>query len=867
MRTRLLPALRRVRRFRSAWREKIAKTHIGVHLAWIVLLTGALTFTLIGVVSWARLRQDATEQSNVLAQLSRQQVAKRLDADARLAEARLSILFTEGNRQTRYLSQRLDIVKAIVSSNNVAIEAILAPASVTGELDVLLVASANGAVTGASRTIDLLAAAEALEELGLREAVAAVSNDNRRSDRKAHYATYRLAEGMRQALGVPQDRTIGHVSIEPVFDDFGDVAGTLVGLRTLAPSESTFETFSKIVEAGVVVFDGAHIVTAGGATGFQLSSAAAQSGDDLLSDERGHRVARCVTTFLDLTICTHVDAAEVEETQREMLQISQRQAYSLFRWFLILAAASLGVLVGMVLLGVRRVTRGLPQLAAAATSVSRGDLDKPFSATGIGEVRSLGRAFEVMISNLRESLGRIRQLAFVDQVTGLSNREKMRIDGSAALASDASGLAFLFVDLDRFKSINDSFGHKMGDLLLRQVACRLDEFLALYRRSGAIDQYWGGRLGGDEFLVIVRAEIGADAVRACAEALIRRLGEMYVIGSAHVTVGASIGIAMAGPAGNSYDDLLIKADMAMYEAKRQGRGSAAFFTVQTAVAMQERLALEQDLRVALRDGTLDVFYQPMISLADGSVEAGEALARWTHPTRGEVSPARFIGIAEDAGLIRELGLFVLTRAINEARELEAAGMPIRIAVNVSVLQLEDPSFASSVEALLGAARLAPSLLELEITETVAMRSSQLVEQQLRQLRASGIRFAIDDFGTGYSNLSSLARLRVDTLKIDRSLVSHVATTPEQQAIVRTVLSLARSLGFATVVEGVEEIADLQFMIDEGAHVAQGYYFSPALPAVDFRLFVSQNRFRKSLGSKGNLIKFPARAEQGKGRFR
>lgn len=863
MRTLLLSAFRRVRRFRSAWSDKIAKTHISVHLAWIVLLTGALTFTLIGIVSWARLRQDAAEQSNVLAQLSRQQIARRLDADARLAEARLSILFTEANRQTRYLSQRLDIVKAVVSSNNVAIEAILAPASVTGELDALLVADANGAVTGASQAIDLLAAAEALEELGLKDAIASVINDNRRSDRRAHYATYRLSEGARQALGGPKDRTIGHVAIEPVFDDFGDVAGTLIGLRTLAPSETTFETFSKIVEAGVVVFDGARVVTAGGATGFQVQPAAGQSGDDLISDDRGRRVARCVTGILDLNICTHVDASEIEETQREMLLISQRQAYSLFRWFLILAAASLGVLVGTVLFGVRRVTRGLPQLAAAATSVSQGDLEKPFSATGIGEVRSLGRAFEVMISNLRESLGRIRQLAFVDQVTGLSNREKMRLDGSAALASREGGLAFLFVDLDRFKSINDSFGHKMGDLLLRQVASRLDEFLTLHQRSGAIDRFWGGRLGGDEFLVIVRAEMGADAVRACAEALIRRLGEMYVIGSAHMIVGASIGIAMAGPDSNDYDDLLIKADMAMYEAKRQGRGSAAFFTAQTAEAMQERLSLEQDLRAALRDGALDVFYQPMISLADGTVEAGEALARWTHPTLGDISPAKFIGIAEDAGLIRELGLFVLTRAVNEARQLEAVGMPIRIAVNVSVLQLEDPSFASSVEALLGAVGLAPSLLELEITETIAMRSSHLVQQQLSQMRASGIRFAIDDFGTGYSNLSSLARLRVDTLKIDRSLVSNVATTPEQQAIVRTILSLARSFGFSTVVEGVEEIADLKFMIDEGANVAQGYYFSPALPIVKFRSFLNQRILERISKSSGKLVSFPTRTERNK----
>ena len=830
-------------RLRSAWRNWVSASHIGAHLASVVLLTGAVTFAVVGLVALLRLKDDAVEQAGALAQLSRQQVARRLDAEAQLAEARLSVLFSEANRQTRFLAQRLDIVKAVASTNNVAIQELLAPASVTGELDALLVADATGTVTGASRAADLLAASEALAALGLKETITSIFKDNRRLERRAHHATYRVPESFHAAVGLPPGRIIAHLAVEPVFDDFGDVAGALVGLRTLAPSERTFELFSGIVKAGVVVSDGVRIISAGGEPANDLKATAALAADELITTAGNRRVARCVESEAGLLICAHVDAAEVEETQQKMLRISERQAGTLFRWFLALAAGSLAVLVTVVLVSVRRVTSGLPQLATAATSVARGDLDIPFNATGIGEVRSLGHAFEVMLSNLRESLGRIRQLAFFDPVTELANREKMRLDGVAALASRKSDVAFLFIDLDRFKSINDTFGHRAGDALLRLLASRLNQFFKERQDVGDINRFWSGRLSGDEFLIILSGVLTVEGLRECAEALIKRLGDNYAVGSAHMTVGASIGITIAGVDGSEYDDLLIKADIAMYEAKRQGRNSYAFFTAEAAELMQERLAIEHDLRAALKDGSLDVFYQPMLSLVDGSVGGAEALVRWSHPVRGDIPPGKFISIAEDAGLISELGLFVLTRAISEAHTVFAGGAELTIAVNVSVLQLEDPTFAPSVEARLLEARFPPSRLELEITESVAMQASDIVRRQLMQLRALGVRFSIDDFGTGYSNLSMLARLQFDTLKIDRSLVHGVRASTEQQAIVRTILSLARSLGFSTVVEGVEQTEDLTFMIDEGADVAQGYYFSKALPIESFRAFVNSNRLQ------------------------
>lgn len=825
-------------RFSSAWRDWISTAHIGAHLASIVLLTGTLTFAVVGLVALLRLKDDAVEQASTLAQLSRQQVARRLDAEAWLAEARLSVLFSDASRQTRYLAQRLDIVKAVVSSNHVAIQELLAPASVTGELDALLVTDEKGAVIGVSRAPDLLAASEALAALGVKEAITSIFKDNRRLVRWSHHATYRVSESFNAAVGLPQGRTVAHLAVEPVFDDFGDVAGALIGLRTLAPSERTLELFAGIVQAGVAVTDGDSIISSGGQPPAGLKPAAPQTPDGLITMSGSGRVARCITNELDLLVCIHVDAGQVEETQKELQRISERQAGTLFRWFLFLAAGSLGVLVLVVLISVKRATRGLPQLASAATSVAHGDLDVPFNASGIGEVRSLGQAFEVMLSNLRESLGRIRQLAFFDQMTELANREKIRIDGVNTLTS-GKDVAFFFIDVDRFKSVNDTFGHKTGDVLLRQLASRLKQFFKERQDAGDFHHFSAGRLSGDEFLIILSGELTIDGLRSCAEDLIRRIGETYVIGRNHMTVGASIGIAISGKDGGRYDELLVNADVAMYEAKRKGRNSFAFFTAEAAELMHERRVLEHELRAALQDGSLDVFYQPMISLADSEVAGAEALVRWLHPARGDIPPGKFIGVAEEAGLIAELGQFVLERAIEEIRRLN----DIKVAVNVSVLQLEDPTFAASVESCLVKAGVAPSRLELEVTESVAMRASDVVQRQLTQLRELGVRFSIDDFGTGYSNLSMLARLQFDMLKIDRSLVQGARTSTEQRTIVRTILSLARSLGFGTVVEGIEQAEDLAFVMDERADIAQGYYFSAALPIGSFEAFVNARRLR------------------------
>lgn len=809
----------------SSLRERISDTHVGAHLAWVVLLTGALTFAVVGVVSLVRLRADTEEQANALAQLSRQQLARKLDGEAHLADARLRVLFDEAHRQTRYLSQRQDVVKAVVSANSVAMQLLLHPASVTGELDAFLVSDAAGNIIGSSRTTDLLLAGEAIARLGLEERIVSIVTSNRRTDRRSDRATLRVMPEDDRALGIPVGRTVAHFAIEPVFDDFGDVAGVLIGIRSLALSERTFEQFSSIVNAGVLVKDGDIVLSSGGLPAFGFHATTKLADDELISASGGNRVGRCAAHELGLLVCAHVEASEVREAQQQMLRVSEQQAGALFTWFLVLAAGSLGILVSVVLVAVRRVTRGLPQLATAAASVARGDLDVPFSAIGVGEVRGLGQAFEVMLANLRESVGQTRKLAFFDPITGLPNRAKLRIDGADALTSRNSDVVFLFIDLDRFKSINDTFGHKTGDTLLGALARRLVEFFDGCVQSNQIGAFRIGRLGGDEFLAILEVAATEAGLKRLVEDLILRLGESFVIGSSHMTVGASVGIAIAGRDGATYDDLLSGADVAMYEAKRSGRNSYAFFTAKAAALMQERLAIEQELRIALTEQTLNVLYQPLFSLRDGRIVGAEALVRWRHPTLGDIPPGKFVGIAEDAGLISELGHFVLERAVTETAALMRDSGDLRIAVNVSVLQLEDPTFASRIEACLAKADFPLDRLEIEITESVAMRESEVVQSQIVDLRRAGVHFSLDDFGTGYSNLSMLARLPVDTLKIDRSLVAGIHHSVEQQAIVRTILALSQSMGFHSVVEGVEVAEELDFVTAAGADIAQGFFFS------------------------------------------
>jgi diguanylate cyclase (GGDEF)-like protein len=442
-----------------------------------------------------------------------------------------------------------------------------------------------------------------------------------------------------------------------------------------------------------------------------------------------------------------------------------------------------------------------------------------------------------MLTHLRASTRRIRQLAFYDTVSRIPNREKMRIDAPALIGAEEGGALF-FLDLDGFKSINDTFGHKAGDELLRMVAERLSNLLT---SKGAAGKYLLARVGGDEFVAIIAGVKTIEAASLSAREMIETLQVSFKLQSNHATIGVSIGIAIWPTHGTTYDDLLIRADLAMYVAKSSGRNTYAFFTPDLAEIARARHALETDLALAIRNEELVVHYQPKVSCMDGRILGVEALARWHHPKEGDIPPQRFIKIAEEIGLIMEIDRFVLRRALAEIGGLIRAGSNLVLAVNVAATEIEDPLFIRDIITTVREADFPPPKLEIEITESVAMRNPDVVRERISLLRQLGIRFAMDDFGAGYSNLSTMARLPFDAVKLDRTLVAGVAEDREKQTILRLALGLADELGFETVVEGVETAEDLRFAAENGATMAQGYLFSPPLPLEEFAVLLQPRR--------------------------
>lgn len=424
------------------------------------------------------------------------------------------------------------------------------------------------------------------------------------------------------------------------------------------------------------------------------------------------------------------------------------------------------------------------------------------------------------VTERRRNEARIAHMARHDALTDLPNRAALHDLGNALLARDAMGhqIAALYLDLDRFKPINDGFGHAAGDRLLRQVA----ERLLRHVRDGAIV----ARLGGDEFVVLQRVASLYDA-EALARRLIAAVRTPYDLDGLTVEVGTSVGIALAACGKIDVDSLLQSADLALSEAKSDGRGVHRVFEPQMDEAARSRLALERELRQALTTGGLEVHYQPLVNLSDGSVGGVEALARWCHPERGFVSPAVFIPIAEETGLIVPLGEWVLRRACRDASRWPSH---VRVAVNVSAVQLRQRTFAETVFAVLSASGLEAHRLELEITESVLLDDTASSLEMLHELRRLGVRIAMDDFGTGYSSISYLRRFPFDKIKIDRSFVRDLGRQPEAAAIIRAIVGLGESLNMTTLVEGVETDAQRIAIAAEGAHEMQGFLFSPPRPA-------------------------------------
>jgi diguanylate cyclase (GGDEF)-like protein/PAS domain S-box-containing protein len=427
----------------------------------------------------------------------------------------------------------------------------------------------------------------------------------------------------------------------------------------------------------------------------------------------------------------------------------------------------------------------------------------------------------VDVTERKQAEARVAYLAQHDALTGLPNRvlfhDRLK-ESLDTLRRTGRPLAVHCIDLDHFKSVNDTLGHPVGDELLRMVADRLKQNLP--------ETALVARLGGDEFAVIQIEVSHPDEASGLAGKLISALSSHYNIRGHEVVIGASIGIALAPGDGNDCDALLRNADMALYRAKADGRGTAHFFEPEMDRRIQARRVLELDLRKAYVNGEFELYYQPLINLAENRVSGFEALLRWRHPKRGMVSPAEFIPLAEEIGLIGPLGEWVLRQACTEA-----ASWPddLHIAVNLSPVQFRSKSVVQAVMTALAYSRLTPRRLELEITESVLLADTEANLATLHKLREIGVRISMDDFGTGYSSLSYLRSFPFDKIKIDRSFVNDLTQRPDCMAIIHAVVGLGESLGISTTAEGVETPEQLERLRAEGCTEAQGFLFSPPCP--------------------------------------
>ncbi|GAA0668248.1 diguanylate cyclase (GGDEF)-like protein [Sphingomonas insulae] len=427
------------------------------------------------------------------------------------------------------------------------------------------------------------------------------------------------------------------------------------------------------------------------------------------------------------------------------------------------------------------------------------------------------------LTEKRRSDAEITRLALFDGLTGLANRQRMRASLDKTLQQQVGPYrpASLFLmDLDRFKAVNDTLGHQAGDALLKQVAQRL--------QRGVGDAGLVGRLGGDEFQVLLPGIDNRDTLATLARALIAALSQSYFIAGASVTIGCSIGVAIAPQHGEDAEELIRNADLALYAAKADGRGVHRFYSEDMLAGARSRKALEDDMRTALGEGGFELGYQPVVSTATTQIAGYEALLRWNHPVRGPISPADFIPVAEECGLIEALGEWVLRTACVQAARWPRA---VRVAVNVSPIQFANPAFPALVTSALAHSGLAADRLELEITEGVFLDESGATDAMFKALKGIGVRLALDDFGTGYSSLGYLRNAPFDKIKIDQSFVRGAAQPGNRNAaIIRAIVTLADTLGMETTAEGVEVQDEIELIRRLGCSHIQGYVYGRSVPA-------------------------------------
>jgi diguanylate cyclase (GGDEF)-like protein len=489
-------------------------------------------------------------------------------------------------------------------------------------------------------------------------------------------------------------------------------------------------------------------------------------------------------------------------------------------------ALGLMTLLGLLLVAVAtwkaagRITQPLARLDEAAGRLASGE-HVQVRVRGEDELARLASSFNEMVGKIAEREQRITQLAFNDMLTGLPNRTmfQQQLEHHFRAAGSGSLFALHCLDLDQFKVINDTLGHPAGDTLLVEAGRRVQD---------AARGHFVARLGGDEFVVLQTVGDDRDAIDRLARDILAAITQPIIIDGNEFAPSTSIGIAIAPQDGENGGSLLRSADLALYRAKEAGRGTYAFFEESLNERAQQRRQVEADLRLALERDEFELVYQPLFDLEHNRICSFEALLRWRHPKRGLVSPAEFVPVAEDTGLIVPLGAWVIREAC-----LQASSWPdhVRVAVNVSAVQFHRGALNESILRALADSGLAPNRLEIEITESIFLEGGEAL-RLLHGLRSLGVRIALDDFGTGYSSLSYLQSFPFDKLKIDRSFIQNLLTRDGAIAIVHAITELANTLGMETTAEGVEETAQLMELRAHGCSSVQGYLFAEPMVAGD-----------------------------------
>src|SRR5581483_682448 len=488
---------------------------------------------------------------------------------------------------------------------------------------------------------------------------------------------------------------------------------------------------------------------------------------------------------------------------------------------LVLGAGVIGI--ALVLVVVRSIIEPLRVTTNAIRQVNAGQLDidlPPISGDEFGETALALRQF-------REGAEKLRRLAYQDPLTGLGNRARLDETLDAALRTAGTQPVLFYLDLDNFRSINDRFGHKAGDLYLVEASRRLRRHLP---QGTEVFRY-----AGDKFIALLRG-IAAPAetqLRRIAEAALRGMGEPYRLGGQLLHMSVSSGIALAPGDGDTAEHLISSAEAAGHAAKRSGRNNARFAGGHYAGKVRRESALLEEIRRAVDRGELELHYQPIVDVGRRRVAGAEALVRWRHPQRGLLLPGEFIQVAENEGLIGLIGDYCLRQAHAQLGRWRVDGLELRVAVNLSARQVQDERILDTLAALRSADPAAAALMDLELTESVLFDSADGTRRMLEEIRRWGYRLGMDDFGTGYSSLSYLRRLPVDKIKVDRQFVTDLADSRQSQAIVSAVLALARTLALEVVAEGVETPQQMRLLHEQGCVLQQGFLFSPALPAAEF----------------------------------